>query len=541
MITKKKYNGKVTEHAKIVESYREKDKSTRKRTVLNLGTIRSETDRQRFQEIAKSMNKGKILVDLNEIEASSSKQYGITYTTNRLLEKYGIGEILQSELSDNKTTFEVYEIIKALIINRLVRPSSELSALEWIDEEYTQNLNIKGHQIYRSLDYLIQKKDIIERKIFDAVQKKLNLDLSKSHYDLTSTYFEGKCCDIAFYGYSRDNRKDRAQVVVGLVMIDGIPVLHEVYEGNTVDKITLESTRKKLREKLGIKNITIIADSGLITEANLQGLENTNQEYILGVPRRSNKMAEKYLTMNIDSKDNLSATHIETEVVQRDNKEYSRKYVLCLDKNTKQERLKTLEEIKIQKENELKKLQEKYQKSQENKNRKGKKMTKESIINQAYQILGKNKRLFRIEEEEGKLNVFFNKETYDYEENIAGKFLLVTNTKKGADEIMKSYKELQTVENAFDECKNFLYIRPIFHYKPHRVKAHIFVCMLAFLIESIIEKFSKESARVTLRELERIKLVKLNSRNHHKELITTLSGRVKGIFHELKIQEPIIF
>src|SRR3989344_2036354 len=136
-------------------------------------------------------------------------------------------------------------------------------------------------------------------------------------------------------------------------------------------------------------------------------------------------------------------------------------------------------------------------------------MTKESLINQAFKLLGVNKRLFHVELSEDGFNYTFNKENYEYEEKIAGKFLLITNTDKSPENVMKTYKELQTVENAFDESKNFLYVRPIFHWREHRVRAHIFVCYLSFLIESIIERFSSESARMTIRELKRIKIIEL--------------------------------
>jgi len=167
-------------------------------------------------------------------------------------------------------------------------------------------------------------------------------------------------------------------------------------------------------------------------------------------------------------------------------------------------------------------------------------MTKESMFRQADKLLGKNRRIFELKIKENEIGISFKKEVYDYEKKIAGKFLLVTNTNEKADKIMKSYKELQMVENAFDEIKNFLDIRGIYHWKERRVRAHVFVCVLSFLIESIIERFSDESARTTLRKLERIKIINLDLKKKTKQFLTTISKDTEKIFSELKIQKPLI-
>ena len=538
MITKRKYKNKIIEHAKIVESYRENGKTPRKRTIFNLGTIKNEEDREKFKQILNSIKEGDEFINVKNLNIESSKEFGVTYTANKLLEKYDIQKILKEELIENKVKFDIFGIIKALIINRLIKPSSDLSAYDWMKKDYSEKLDVKEHQVYRALDYFIERKDNIEKKIFESLKTKLNLNTDLIHYDLTSSYFEGLNCEIAFYGHSRDHRKDRKQIVIGLVMCEGIPIYHEVYEGNTMDKSTLKGMINNLKEKLGIKKAAIVADRGLITEDNLEMLENEEYDFVLGFQRRNNNTSKEHLIKEINTEQKQFAKEVEKETIKRNDKEYVRRYILCLDQNTKKERLKILGEIKNNIELKLLELKEKYAKSQ--KNKKGKKMTKESLILQAYKIAGKNKRLFEIKEDNG-LKFSLKKENYEYEKKIAGKFLIVTNTTKEAIEIMKTYKELQIVENAFDEIKNFLDIRPIEHHKKSRVRAHVFVCVLSFLIESIIEKFSKESARKVLRKLERIKMVEIKIKDHYKKRLTRESLiEAKNIFKEIKIKEPNI-
>jgi len=419
----------------------------------------------------------------------------------------------------------------------LIKPSSDLSAYDWMKNDYSEKLDVKEHQVYRALDYFIERKDNIEKKIFESLKTKLNLNTDLIHYDLTSSYFEGLKCEIAFYGHSRDHRKDRKQIVIGLVMCEGIPIYHEVYEGNTVDKSTLKEMVDNLKEKIGIKKTAIVADRGLITEDNLEMLEDKEYDFVLGFQRRNNNISKGYLIKEINSEQKQFAKEIGKETIKRNDKEYVRRYILCLDQNTKKDRLKNLEEIKINIELKLSELKEKYAKSQ--KNKKGKKITKESLILQAYKIAGKNKRLFEIKEDKG-LKFSLKKESYEYEKKIAGKFLIITNTTNEAIEIMKTYKELQMVENAFDEIKNFLDIRPIEHHKKSRVKAHVFVCVLGFLIESIIEKFSKESARKTIKKLKRVKIINLRIGDKTKKLLTEVSEEIENTFKALQIQKPVI-
>jgi len=538
-ITQLKTKSGIKKHAKIVQSYWDKENNTsRQKIIMNLGPVNSNNDLIKYKEILSSIKRGEgEFLKKSELIVMESKEFGITYTTNQLLEKYKIDEILQKALSNNKAKFDIYGIIKALIINRLVRPSSELSAFDWICEDYSEDLDIYGHQIYRALDYLIPKKDIIEKQIFENLKEMLKLNMEFAHYDLTSTYFEGNKCSIAFYGYSRDHRKDRKQVVIGLVMIDGIPIHHEVYQGNTVDKTTLEGMIKNVKEKFGLKEIAIVADRGIITEDNLDLLENQVYQYILGVQRRNNKIPEEHLIKEIESEDKHFAKEVHKAIIKKEGREFTRRYILCLDNQTKKERLENLKEIKKDKEEKLDELLRKYKASQISK--KGKKMTKESLINQAFKLLGKNKRLFHVELAEDGFKYTFNEKNYEYEEKIAGKFLLITNTDKSPEKIMKTYKELQTVENAFDESKNFLYVRPLFHWREHRVRAHIFICYLSFLVESIIERFSSESARETLSKLKRICITKVKIGNIiEKRLTRDTLFNSKEIFDEMKIKSP---
>ncbi len=537
MITKTNYKGKEKRYAKIVQSHRV-NKISRPKILLNLGPINSESDEKRFRQILKSMQAGNTFVKLAGIRAKNAKEYGITYTTTKILQKYKIADILKKELSENNAEFDVYGTICALIINRLIEPSSDLSAYDWICNDYSTKLSVQQHHIYRALDHLINRKEQIEKGIFDTLKKKLKLNTKYVHYDLTSSYFEGSHCVIALFGHSRDHRKDRRQIVIALAMCDAIPIYHEVFKGNTVDKTTLKEMVNNLKKKLGIKKPIFVADRGLITDDNLTALEDEGYEYILGVERRNNNLSEELIIKQISSKKEQFAKEIHIKEIERNEKKYTRRYILCLNNETRKERLNTLKMIKMSVSENLSELGEKYKFSQKPSHR-GRRMTRDGLMNKADKVVGKNKRIFKVWFDEG-LQFSLRKDKYEYEEEIAGRFLLVTSTGINAEEIMRAYKQLQDVEKAFDEIKNFLDIRPIGHYKERRVEAHVFVCVLSFLVESIIERFSCESARKILRKLERIRIIDLSAGGNERRILTEVTGEMEEVFRGLGIRKPVV-
>ena len=168
-----------------------------------------------------------------------------------------------------------------------------------------------------------------------------------------------------------------------------------------------------------------------------------------------------------------------------------------------------------------------------------KKISNESLVLKVNKILGKNKRLFNVKFLDKKFEFSLKKEVYEFERKIAGKFLIETNTDLSPNEVMREYKNLQTVENGFDYLKNNLNIRPIFHRKDKRVEAHVFVCVLALLVERIVEKFTKDTAHKVFNEVKSVMKVELNSKDFKRTMITKIPDKTIKYFNELKIPTPI--
>ncbi|KXA88661.1 hypothetical protein AKJ57_06510, partial [candidate division MSBL1 archaeon SCGC-AAA259A05] len=411
-------------------------------------------------------------------------------------------------------------------------PSSDLSASRWINEKVYPREDVEKQWIYRSLDLMVEEKEEIEKNIFEDLVNSLDLSLDLVFYDLTSSYFEGEGPDLANFGYSRDHRDDKEQIVLGVVMCGGVPIAHEVWKGNTIDKSTLKETVERLKERFEIEKMVFVADRGIMTMPNLEELEDTGYEYILSTKRRKHDLAEKLLEKGVPGGKKQRAEKVHRE----EGDDTTRRYILCLDRKTREERLETLEEIRKEKEKELKDLESRYEKSKERQGR-GRPMTKKGAMNQARKILGKNKRLFDIDIN-GTVKWELDEEAWKHKKAIAGKFLLVTTNNLESEKAMEAYKDLKDVERAFNELKNFLKIRPIYHRTDKRVKGHVYVCILALLLKRLIEKKTNEPFTQTIRELEKLKANMLEFRGKKIIQRNQINDTQKQLLESLEIIEP---
>ena len=223
----------VLEYASIAERVVE-DNKQKTITVKYLGSVKSDEDRERYRKILEEYREAMRKFSLNDMNVKPTLSFGIFYAARTIMGRNGMSGILE------KHTNSYAETLSFMIISRLFDPSSDINLID-IDKRvyYPWEIHISEDSVYRSLDSLMEKKDSIELEIFHALKP----DTSTVHYDLTSSYFEGReDNDLVLFGYSRDKKRGKEQIVIGLVMADGIPIHHEVWKGNTVDPETLEST-----------------------------------------------------------------------------------------------------------------------------------------------------------------------------------------------------------------------------------------------------------------------------------------------------------
>lgn len=529
-ISKLKYSGKTYQYLRIVESIRRKGKVVQ-RVIANLGDI-SLINQDNLYNLCLSLSQytGRKLPSFQELEAVCALHYGEVITIQAIWDSLNLNLILKNSLiKKRKMSFDYTLSVFIMLANRLISPKSKLAITRWQERIYTQEKAKPKYQHFlRALDYLACSKEEIEKNLFSRLTDLFSLQLNLIFYDLTSTYFEGQSCPLAEFGYSRDHRPDARQVVLGLLVTDeGLPIAHQIYQGNISDKSTLKETIDTLKKRFSIKRCIFVGDRGLVSEENLNYLIQEDYPFIVALRKRNLKEVEDLLLKSASSHYQTISNILHLKEAKIDDI----RYLIC--KNPQKE-----QDDKIFRDNLLKKICVEL-----------KRLSKSSQANlrkaSEILVLKKAKRYFNIGID--KENNFFwslNEAAISYEKELDGLYILKTNALDiPAYEVVKAYKNLCEVEDAFREIKDFIKFRPIYHYSLTRVKGHVMVCVLAYLIEKILEKSLKRaninlSPRDALGYLDTLRLVENKIAGQRLLCVTTPSPEHRQILKAVGITNP---
>lgn len=546
-ITPRKKGNKTYYYAELVESYRENGKTKHKR-ILYFGSVDKNTAEKLKIAFSKDFDS---FTNMDKVTFTSSVSYGHFYLLDSLSKKMGLfeafGDSFQS--SDRHITVQTaVEYIKALVFQRISQPDSKLA----LTEEYPHTalphfLNNKKEldlqTLYRSLEVLEDNFSEVENHLYRCALKYFQQNDQELFYDITSSYFEGHKCIIAEYGYSRDNRRDREQIVIGLVTTaDGFPIKCDIYPGNKADKSTVSDVVKDLKNRYPIEEIVFVGDRGMLSSKNIEAIEEQQQKYVMAIPRAWSK---KYLkdTAIDEQKMRKVKDNLYTKFLPEIDGQH---FLLCLNTQKREDdrnyRLQCIETIK----KELNKLD---QSLGENKNIK----TRDETMKRAGAISKRNKagKYFTMETTDSKKNSLgfslkyeLKSDKIDEDERLDGTFVIQTNEKKYEDEkLIKIYKNLNKVENAFRIIKHDLDIRPMYHWKEQRVKGHVYVCVIAYFLIQAVEYIAKQAslnstARTILQKLQSIHLLSIELPDgKSKYSVTAIEKELKEILNIYKIRK----
>ena len=548
--------GHTYRYLAIVESYREGGR-TKQRQVGTLGNI----DRYSPEEIMRIIDKlrGFLSEDplgtVDDLSTYEVRKYGVPYVVNIFWERLGLSEFISSRLSDRQVAIDVDLCARVMVLNRLMAPRSKLAVSKWARRIYLPGVDGAApdvHQYYRAMDYLLSMKEELEVHLYHRLTDLLTLDLSMVFYDLTSSYFEGGACPLARYGYSRDQRPDRKQILLGLLVTkEGIPIAHEVYEGNTTDRETLPDAVNRLRERFCVRECIFVGDRGVMTRDNLEALDGAGFCYILGYQKRNRVVSDLLLEGYRDlssyqelGQRGLRYLEVPTSVVEEDQgfpeeeKGPGVRYILCHNPERAKEdassRQKALEEA----EGELTLLKDDL--SGERK-RRGRKLTQKGVMLKVAKILGHGMVRFFEVSYDGKQLSFSRKEEAIAKEALRdGMFLIKTNCSLPGEQVVTAYKNLFGVERAMREIKDFLRLRPIYHYNADRVRAHVLICVLAYLFEQWFEVLSRRRVAAEVFEAEAIADAAQRKEALEKARASLRTGRrMVEILDQVKVVEQV--
>ena len=467
---KNKSNGHVRKYLQIVESKRVNG-SPRQKVLLSLGRIDTPEGRKILESLAEAFiqaSERHNLLDLREdIKANSTRELGTTLVFRRIWEDLGLAELLGSEMSEVETEFDLPEAIFNMVLNRLSDPSSKRQLETW--QKRVEGIESFGlHQYYRALDYLVDHKDALEKRIFSRMRDLFHADVDIILFDTTTVAYYGdsdKHEDLLEHGFSKIRRGDLKQIVVGVIMSkQGIPLGHEVFEGNRNDVMCFSKIINQVSEKYKVDRVIMVGDRGMVSKNNIRHLEQKNYKYIFGYRMRTIRQEDRHKVFSEKEFRKLKNVDLQFKEATYEGK----RLIVCYSEER-------AEKDRLHRENILEKIKDKIKSG-----------NLSAIVDNTHY-----KRFLRIRGEKPVIDTDKVKRDAMYD----GMFVLTTNTNQSAVSVVEAYKDLWQVELAFRQLKSELEMGPIYHWKDRRIRAHVMICFLAFVLRTVFYKKLKKKDR----------------------------------------------
>ena len=526
-------DGKTHVYWQLVRSVRRGRKVVQE-TVAQLGELDAE-GRARAEALARSITgracessqgqlfdrtelRGSVAVKLDAVRLERSRSFGAVWLGWLLWRALKLDELCGALLASKREMVSWAEVVAILVIGRLCEPSSELHVAErWYRTTALEDLlgvateSLYDERLYRALDRLLPHKEAIEQHLVKRLGELFDLDYDLLIYDITSTYFEGVADPtIAKRGYSRDHRPDCVQVNIALVVSrEGMPLGYEIFAGNITDVTTVKQIVEGMESRFGKVNRVWVMDRGMVSAKNIAWLNATGRRYVIGTARAelrrwAKEMADKTAWRQIRE-------DVEVKICR--GPDGSETFLLCRSASRMEKEKAMHERFSKRIEEGLQSLARRIEKSQTQ-------LERGELERQIGRLLERNSRAgarysILVAEDTSvpaglKLKWSARSEWDDWAALSEGTYILRSNIQDWTDEeLWKTYIQLTEAEAAFRIQKSDLCIRPIWHHKQGRIKAHILICFLAYALWKTLQKWQSraglgDSPRTILTEFSRI-------------------------------------
>jgi transposase len=457
------------------ESYREGGK-VMKRTLLNLSQWPPG-----LVEGLRTLLKGGVAIGAEGLAIDRSLPHGHAAAVLGTLRRIGLDQVLAPQPS------RVRDLVVALIVSRILQPASKLATARDLDAATASSSlgpllglgAVDQSELYAALDWLGARQPAIEA----SLAKRHLRDGTLVLYDVSSSYLEGRCCELGQLGYSRDGKRGKLQIVYGLLCAsDGCPVAIEVFDGDTADPATLASQVKKLKHRFGLSRVVLVGDRGMITSARIrEDLVPNGLDWItsLRAPAIRALLAEgKGLQ--------LSLFDPPQEMAEISAPDYpGERLIVCRNPLLAAERARKREDLLAATEQDLARLQAGFK-------RRRRPAGAAAIGLAIGAMLDRHKMAKHLQLDITEHGFTFRRDLASLadEARLDGFYVIRTSVPAeppaglDAAAAVGAYKSLAQVERAFRSLKTVdLQIRPVHHWLAPRVRAHVFVCMLAYYVE----------------------------------------------------------
>jgi len=581
-IRAKRKSGKVYSYWVVIKSFWDKkERKVRHRIIHTLGTL-SKEEAKTIRTILslKGMLKDSFFTSWQDIKTKKDYEYLVPLVLDKIWYLWELDQVTDSGQILKVPTCLMSEI---LTLNRAISPTSDLKVCHWYERTILPELFkiapevVNPTRIYRNLDRILLKEEEIQNHLARKVKDLGFDDLSLVFYDITSSYFEGWNCPLGEFGLSRDYRKDRLQLLLALcVTKEGFPFYWKVLPGGLHDSVTVKEAATSLKKRFPLKDCYLVMDKGMVSKDNLDFLEQEGFSYIVTIPRNQVKTLPdfpqellEYLGKELEEEEKKETPNLKAVMEKYPYFTYflprayfhelnpaplckgrvKRRYLLCFNPE------KFLEERKQRKEklasisNYLKRWNQELSRARYTKDKK-------SLSKEIYHYLAKRKtehlftiRLMPQRKRIKKRTITTYKIDYQIKKGKIeslklsdGIYCILSNLPidVASSFLVSSYRQRRKVEVAFSYLKGFIEIRPFYHQKEERVKSHILICILGYLLQVTVEYLLKKGGyNLTFQEFyqkaNRIRAVQLEITNIRKKglKLTEISEEIKYLLKAL--------
>lgn len=542
----------------MVENYREGDK-IRQRVVVHVGRkdlLAPHLDA--LVRLLQAEQRAPSWVSAEDVSAPQAWTWGPVVVARHLFDSLALGPILDGTTKALRHGQPLSERVFPLVVNRLTRPGSEHALAAWLEDFYvvtaqgsrwkpewkpSRRVKVSFEQLrlwYETLDDLFLQKPQIEKSIWQQLRDLFTLEAELVFYDITSTYFEGQGpAELGRFGYSRDGKPRNRQVLVGVVMMDGWPIAHHVFAGNRLDQTTVAEVVADLRARLGLQRVVFVGDRGMVTLKNLEQLRQAEQGYLVGLQRRHRQEIPQYIEQAVARSGwqvcppGMTASEqalVPQTCVQEVAGTQPGVRVFVVHSEEREQYERSLRELSMERvRKELEALRVRVEK--------GELKEPEKIGAAATKILQRRHghRYFAWELRRAQFHYFPHPVNLPREQACEGKYVIQTEEPDLSPvEAVTAYKQLNEVERGFAHLKGLLEVRPVYHRKDDRVRAHVFVAALAFLLDRALEKklrahHSMLSSPAAWQALETVRCVEVTVGERRKLCVTRGSRQASEV------------
>ena len=525
------------------------------RVIHNFGR-EDQLDREALSRLVRSIQR---FLDPEEVlragapegfEFVRAPESGGPHAIDQLWSELGIGKTISRVAGSGRRSSWVERAVFAMVCQRCLDPGSKLEATRWLGRDVIVDGlgEVSDDQLYRAMDFLLACGERVQESVFFSVAHLLNLEVDVIFFDTTSTYFEVDPDDepaeqsdegepgeepLRRLGHSKDHRPDLPQVVVGLAVTrEGIPVRVWVWPGNANDQTLIEQVKSDLLGwRLG--RAIYVVDSGFSSRDNLRHLRSAGGHYIAGVKLRSG-MPQTEAALSRQGRYRVVRDNLRVKEVRVGDGDAAERYIVChnpaeaeRDQARRQQQLDRitaeLDRLKLQRDRAM-------TKPERDAHQRGECALRDHPTLSRYLRQTKTGRLLL---DHDKINA---------EERLDGKYLLTTSDPTlSAEDVALGYKQLLEAERSFRDLKGTLLLRPVFHRRDDRIRAHVLVCFLALVIVRVAETRTGETWRTIRAELAQIRQGHFRSPDGEFTQTTELTSHQQALHQKLGIPEPARF